>query len=91
MWMRFLQVVAILAATSQAATAGTQFGSIHLGQWSGGALASEKDGAFAFCAATAAVEGGYLLTIAQDPDRLWALSIAHPSWNSRPMTNSRLM
>ncbi len=91
MWMRFLQVVAILAATSQAATAGTQFGSIHLGQWSGGALASEKDGAFAFCAATATVEGGYLLTIAQDPDRLWALSIAHPSWSSRPMTNSRLM
>jgi S1-C subfamily serine protease len=84
MWMRFLQVVAILAATNQAATAGTQFGSIHLGQWSGGALASEKDGAFAFCAATAAVEGGYLLTIAQDPDRLWAMSIAHPRWSLTP-------
>jgi hypothetical protein len=47
MWMRFLQIVAILAMTSQAATsqaanAGSPIGSIHLGQWSGGAFVTEK-------------------------------------------------
>jgi trypsin-like peptidase len=84
MWMRFLQIVAILAMTSQAAIAGAPRGSIHVGQWSGGAFVGEKSGAFAFCAATAALEGGYLLTIAQDPDRFWALSIGHPSWSLTP-------
>ena len=42
MWMRFLQIVAMLAMTSQAAIAGSPIGSIHLGQWSGGAVVTEK-------------------------------------------------
>jgi hypothetical protein len=47
MWMRFLQIVAMLAMTSQAATsqaanAVSPIGSIHLGQWSGGAFVTEK-------------------------------------------------
>jgi S1-C subfamily serine protease len=83
MWMRFLQVVAILAATSQAAIAGTTIGSIHLGQWSGGAVVDDKNG-FEFCAALAAVEGGFVLTIAQTSERTWMLAIAHPSWSLTP-------
>jgi hypothetical protein len=65
MWMRFLQIVAILAMTSQAAIAGAPRGSIHVGQCSGGAFADEKTGAFAFCAATAAFESSFLLTSGQ--------------------------
>jgi hypothetical protein len=84
MWIRFLPIVAMLAVTTQVATAGTQIGSIHVGQWSGGVFVDDKAGVFAFCAATAALEGGYLLTVAQDPDRFWALSIAHPSWSLTP-------
>ena len=64
MWMRLLQIAIILAMTSQAAIAGTTIGSIHLGQWSGGAFIGEKTGAIEFCAALAAVEGGFVLTIA---------------------------
>jgi hypothetical protein len=47
-----VQIVAMLAmtsqaatsqaATSQAASAGSPIGSIHLGQWSGGAFVTEK-------------------------------------------------
>ena len=81
MWMRFLQIVAILAMTSQAAIAGAPRGSIHVGQWSGGAFADEKTGAFAFCAATAAFESGFLLTSGQNPQGTWSLVIAHPSWS----------
>jgi hypothetical protein len=80
MWMRFLQVVAIsaiailasailaiatLAMSSQAAIASAPRGSIHVGQWCGGVYADEKNGAFAFCAATTAFESGFLLTFGQ--------------------------
>jgi len=84
MWVRFLQIVAILAMTSQAAIAGGPRGSIKLGQWSGGAYVTEKTGSFAFCAATAALESGFLLTVGQDPERTWILAIAHPSWSLTP-------
>ena len=90
MWMRFLQVVAILAATSQAATAGTQFGSIHLGQ-SGGALASEKDGAFAFCAATQLSKAAICSPSLKIPIDCGHCQLRIQAGVSRPMTNSRLM
>jgi hypothetical protein len=84
MWVRLLQIAVISAMTSQAAIAGSQIGSIHLGQWSGGAFVSEKTGPIEFCAATAALEGGFLLTIGQDSKRTWVLAIAHPSWSLTP-------
>jgi S1-C subfamily serine protease len=84
MWVRLLQIAVVLAMTGQAAIAGAPIGSIHLGQWSGGAFVAEKTGAFTLCAATAAFESGFLLTIAQDSERTWLLAIAHPSWSLTP-------
>jgi hypothetical protein len=53
MWMRFLQVVVILAMTTQAAFAGGPMGSIQVGPWNGGAFIGDKTGAVS-CGATAA-------------------------------------
>ena len=83
-----MRIVAVLAATcqvaigqatiSQAATA-KNIGSIHVGPWTGGAF-TEKAGEFGFCAATAPVEGDYVLTIGQNADRFWVLAITHSDW-----------
>jgi hypothetical protein len=37
MWMRFMRIGAVLAVTCQVAAAG-YVGSIHVGQWNGGAV-----------------------------------------------------
>src|ERR1700761_1017172 len=88
MWMRSMRVAAVLAAACQAvigladvcqAASGGIIGSIHVGPWTGGAF-TEKAGEFGFCAATAPVEGDYVLTIGQDADRFWVLAITHPDW-----------
>jgi hypothetical protein len=56
-------------------------GSINIGHWNGGAFANDKNGSFSHCAATAAYEGGFLLTIGQNPEKAWLLAIANPNWN----------
>jgi S1-C subfamily serine protease len=82
MWMRFMRIGAVLAVTCQVAAAG-YVGSIHVGQWNGGAV-TEKSGALELCAAATPVEGGHVLTIGQNPDGFWVLGIGHPSWKFSP-------
>jgi hypothetical protein len=56
-------------------------GSINIGHWNGGAFANGKNGSFSHCAATAAYENGFLLTIGQNSEKTWLLAIANPNWN----------
>jgi S1-C subfamily serine protease len=83
MWIRFLPIVAMLAVTTQVATAAGPMGSIQVGPWNGGAFIGDKTGAFSHCGATAA-ESGFLLSIAQNSERSWILGIANPSWSLTP-------
>jgi len=56
-------------------------GSINIGHWNGGAFANDKNGSFSHCAATAAYESGFLLTIGRNSEKTWLLAIANPNWN----------
>jgi hypothetical protein len=67
--------------TETLAFAAGPMGSINIGHWNGGAFANDKNGSFSHCAATAAYENGFLLTIGQNSDKKWLLAIADPNWN----------
>jgi len=73
--------LALTCYTETSVFAAGPLGSINIGHWSGGAFANDKNGSFSYCAATAAYEGGFLLTIGQNPEKTWLLAIANPNWN----------
>jgi hypothetical protein len=61
--------------------AASPLGSMNIGHWNGGAFANDKNGSFSHCAATAAYESGFLLTIGRNSEKTWLLAIANPNWN----------
>jgi hypothetical protein len=73
--------LALTCCTETSGFAAGPLGSIHIGYWNGGAFANDKNGSFSNCAATAAYEGGFLLTIGRNSEKTWLLAIANPNWN----------
>src|SRR5437867_2905037 len=56
------------------------FGSIHVGNWNGGAYTDDKTGAFSHCAAGTAYASGINLIVGQNVSGNWLLGFAHPAW-----------
>jgi hypothetical protein len=73
--------LALTCYTETSVFAAGPLGSINIGYWNGGAFANDKNGSFSNCAATAAYEGGFLLTIARNSEKTWLLAIANPNSN----------
>jgi S1-C subfamily serine protease len=79
MFRRCLAACAVLATISTGAHAGGPFGSIHVGNWIGGAF-SDENGAFSHCAATATYANGIILVVGQNVSNTWLLSFASPGF-----------
>jgi S1-C subfamily serine protease len=79
MFRRCLAACAVLATISTGAHAGGPFGSIHVGNWIGGAF-SDENGAFSHCAATATYANGIILVVGQNVSNTWLLSFASPGY-----------
>ena len=73
-----ISVCAVLATSS--ALAKGPFGSIHVGQWNGGAYTHDNTGAFSHCAAGAQYLNGTFLVVAQNADGGWTLGFANPAF-----------
>jgi S1-C subfamily serine protease len=80
-----LLVLAVGAALwAPAAIAAGPFGSIHVGNWNGGAYTDDGSGAFSHCAAVTSYANGLNLVVGQNAGGAWLLSFAHPSWQLTP-------
>src|ERR1700757_3788594 len=79
MFRRCLAACAVLATISTGAHPGGPFGSIHVGNWIGGAF-SDENGAFSHCAATTTYANGIILVVGQNVSNTWLLSFASPGF-----------
>jgi hypothetical protein len=70
-------------AVSSALAAGP-YGSIRVGNWSGGAYTDDKTGAFSHCAAGTTYNNGINLIVGQNVDGSWLLGFAHPNFGVTP-------
>jgi len=78
----FVSVLAVLWVSG--ALAAGPFGSIHVGNWNGGAYTNDTSGAFTHCAAGTAYASGINVIAAQNVEGAWILGFAHPAWRLTP-------
>ena len=73
-------LIAITSSTASPALAAGPFGTIHVGNWVGGAFSDDSTGAFSHCAATTAYATGVSLVVGQNAGNAWLLSFASPAF-----------
>src|SRR5262245_65072304 len=71
---------AMMLATIGSASAKGPFGSIHIGNWNGGAYTNDNTGAFSHCAAGAQYLNGTFLVLSQLKDNSWSLGLANEAY-----------
>jgi hypothetical protein len=80
-WARlFVSAIASTLLSSSVFAAGP-FGTIHVGNWQGGAYTNDTTGAFSHCSAGASFANGLSLFISQNADRTWLIGFASLNWN----------
>lgn len=80
MFKRCLAACVVVTAIATNTHAGGPFGSIHVGNWTGGAFSDDGTGAFSHCAATATYANGIILVVGQNSSNTWLLSFASPAF-----------
>ena len=73
-------LVSIIGTTSTAIAKGP-FGSIHIGNWTGGAYTNDTSGAFQACTAGAPYRSGNLFMVSVSPSMTWSLGFANNTWH----------
>lgn len=74
-----VQVACVFFAVAPASAAGP-FGSIHVGNWVGGAFSDDTTGAFSHCAASTSYANGISLIVGQNAGNAWLLGFASPQF-----------
>jgi S1-C subfamily serine protease len=72
------------ALSASIAFAAGPFGSIHIGNWNGGAFTDDKTGAFSHCAAATTYASGISVAVGQNVNGPWVLTFSHPTWQLSP-------
>jgi hypothetical protein len=78
-----LSSIALFALTSGGAAYGP-YGSIRVGQWSGGAFTNDTTGAFSHCSASVTYNSGISVLVGLAANRQWLVGFAHPAWKLTP-------
>ncbi|MEY9881436.1 S1-C subfamily serine protease [Bradyrhizobium sp. USDA 328] len=63
------------------------FGTIHVGNWNGGAFTNDSTGAFSHCAASMPYANGMTLLVGQDSNNAWLLGFANPAFRFKKGEN----
>jgi S1-C subfamily serine protease len=63
------------------AFAGGPYGTIHVGNWQGGAFTDEQTGQFSHCVASASYVSGVFLSLGENSQRVWLIGFSNPAWN----------
>jgi hypothetical protein len=72
----FFAACVFQVAVATAASAGGPYGTIHVGNWMGGAYTNDSNGAFSHCAAGSDYESGVSLIVSQTATGSWLLGLA---------------
>ncbi len=73
-----LTPIVLLFLLTAAAQAGGPYGSVHAGQWSGGAYTDDITGAFTHCSAAVTYESGVSLSVGMAANKQRTLGINNP-------------
>ena len=76
----FLAALSLLLAISIAQARGP-YGSIHVGNWSGGAFTNDANGEFASCTALAPYKSGITVLVVVTANMTWKLGFSSENWN----------
>lgn len=76
----FLAFVMQIAVISIARAAGP-YGSIHIGNWTGGAFTDDNTGNFTHCGATTGYGNGVILVVGKNAGDSWLLGFASPNFH----------
>ena len=83
-WVALLLSVLSGASLASSAFGAGPFGSIHVGNWSGGAFTNDQTGAFSHCSAATGYANGVTLLIGQNAAGNWLLGFASPIFRLAP-------
>jgi hypothetical protein len=72
-------VTLVLSAGAPSAARGP-YGSVHIGNWNGGAFTLDTNGQFSGCSAEAIYKSGISVVVRISADNVWQLAFAHPEW-----------
>ena len=72
----FLVAILVASVIGTFAFAKGPYGTITVGEWTGGAYTNDNTGAFSHCAASSRYRSGVLVVLAKDLDGDWSLGFA---------------
>jgi len=78
-----LSMIASLCALAPANAKGP-FGTIHVGNWIGGAFTNDATGVFTHCGASARYANGVELALGKGTNGYWLLGFQRPTWSKTP-------
>ncbi|UPK27242.1 S1C family serine protease [Bradyrhizobium sp. 195] len=88
MWLKsFVVAFVFQAMLAGLAHAAGPFGTIHVGNWNGGAYTNDSTGAFSHCAASTPYANGMTLLVGQDSNNAWLLGFANPAFRFKKGEN----
>jgi S1-C subfamily serine protease len=76
-------LLSIIAVAADAQARGP-YGSIGVGNWTGGAYTNDKDGSFSHCAAGTSYQSGIFFVVSVGSNFSWTLGFAHENWKLIP-------
>ena len=87
MVFRTLGAIALLILSASAVAARGPYGSVKIGNWSGGAFTNDTTGAFSGCVASAPYKSGITLLVMVSENVTWNLGFANGNWSLKPGAN----
>jgi S1-C subfamily serine protease len=73
-------LLAICSSATSPALAAGPFGTIHVGNWIGGAFSDDQTGTFSHCSAMTSYASGVSLVVGQNAANAWLLGFASPAF-----------
>jgi hypothetical protein len=81
MVLRALGAIALLILSVSAVTARGPYGSVKIGNWSGGAYTNDTTGVFTGCVASAPYKSGITVVAMVSPELTWNLGFVNSNWS----------
>jgi hypothetical protein len=83
-YLRALGAMALLILSASSVAARGPYGSVAIGNWSGGAFTDDQTGAFMGCIASANYKSGVTMFVMVSAKTTWNLGFTHNNWSLKP-------
>ena len=84
MFLKVFGAIALLVLSSSSVAARGPYGSVKVGNWSGGAFTNDRTGAFSGCVASAPYKSGITVIVMVSANVTWNLGFSHNNWSLKP-------